>query len=157
MTRHLALAIVAALALLWTDGRARAMGKPGVTPVPCAAQEWTPGDPAFEALAGAKAYSGKYDGGIYRIEIPDTWNGELVLYAHGYTASTGSAGSQLRVGNHTIREHLIKQGFAWAASSYRCNGYVPGIGLRDTVALVDLFTKTNAGRAPQRTIPAVSA
>jgi len=25
-----------------------------------------------------------YDGGLYRIEIPDTWNGELVLYAHGY-------------------------------------------------------------------------
>src|SRR5260370_15365317 len=56
----------------------------------------------------------------------------------------------LRVGNHSIREHLIKEGFAWAASSYRCNGYVPGQGLLDTMALTDLFTKANGGRAPPR-------
>ena len=49
-----------------------------------------------------------------------------------------------------IREHLIDQGFAWAASSYRCNGYVPGIGLQDTMALTDLFTKFNGGTAPRR-------
>ena len=47
-------------------------------------------------------------------------------------------------------KHLIKGGFAWAASSYRCNGYVPGQGLLDTMALTDLFTKVNNGRAPQR-------
>src|SRR5439155_9069114 len=41
-------------------------------------------------------------------------------------------------------------GYAWAASSYRCNGYVPGQGLLDTMALTDLFTKSNGGRAPQR-------
>src|SRR4029077_2825831 len=33
---------------------------------------------------------------------------------------------------------------------YRCNGYVPGQGLLDTMALTDLFTKANGGRAPQR-------
>ncbi|HYM23598.1 MAG TPA: hypothetical protein VEU08_10325, partial [Vicinamibacterales bacterium] len=32
-----------------------------------------------------------------------------------------------------------------------CNGYVPGQGLIDTMALVDLFTKANGGKAPQRT------
>jgi len=127
-----------------------AMGKPGVTPVPCPTQEWQFADPAFEALAGAKATFGRYDGGLYRIEIPDTWNGELVLYAHGFVTNAGAQGSNLRVGNDPIREHLITEGFAWAASSYRCNGYVPGQGLVDTMALVDLFTKTN-GRAPQRT------
>jgi pimeloyl-ACP methyl ester carboxylesterase len=128
-----------------------AMGRPGVTPVPCPVQEWQPGDPAFEALADAKAYSGRYDGGIYRIEIPDHWNRELVLYAHGFVSNGGAQGSQLRVQNDSIREHLVKEGFAWAASSYRCNGYVPGTGLQDTVALVDLFTKANGGRVPQRT------
>src|SRR6185295_16081843 len=30
-----------------------ALGKPGVTPVPCPQQAWQPGDPAFEALPGA--------------------------------------------------------------------------------------------------------
>jgi pimeloyl-ACP methyl ester carboxylesterase len=57
----------------------------------------------------------------------------------------------LRVGVHRFREHVVKQGFAWAASSYRCNGYVPGQGLLDTMALVDLFKQANGGRAPQRT------
>ena len=108
------------------------------------------GDPTFEALPGAKAFFGKYDGGVYRIEIPDNWNGELALYAHGFVSNAGTNGSALRVGNSPIREHLIKEGYAWAASSYRCNGYVPGQGLLDTMALTDLFTKANTGRAPQR-------
>ena len=128
-----------------------ALGGPGVTPVPCADQPWMPGDPAFDALAGAKAIFGKNDGGLYRIEIPEKWNGELVLFAHGFVPNAGPQGAQLRVGVHRFREHVIKEGFAWAASSYRCNGYVPGQGLVDTVALIDLFTKSNDGRAPQRT------
>ena len=74
-----------------------------------------------------------------------------MLYAHGFVTNGGAQGSNLRVGNDPIREHLIRKGFAWAASSYRCNGYVPGQGLLDTMALSDLFTKTNGDRAPQRT------
>jgi pimeloyl-ACP methyl ester carboxylesterase len=148
--RAFAVAATAATIAVASSPRPSALGKP-MTPVPCPQQEWQLGDATFEALPGAKAFSGKYDGGLYRIEIPGTWNGELVLYAHGYVAAQGQNGSTLRVGNHTIREHLIKEGFAWAASSYRCNGYVPGQGLVDTMALVDLFTKSNGGRAPQRT------
>lgn len=74
-----------------------------------------------------------------------------MLSAHGFVANSGAQGSRLRVGNPAIRQHLIDQGFAWAASSYRCNGYIPGIGLQDTMALVDLFTKFNGGTAPRRT------
>src|SRR5579862_5484817 len=127
------------------------LGRPGITPVPCGNVAWQPTDPAFEALPGAKAYFGQYDGGLYHIEVPEKWNGELVLSAHGYVAagSTGR-GQQLRVGEPLFRKHLIDGGYAWAASSYRCNGYVPGQGLLDTMALTDLFTKFNGGRAPQR-------
>jgi pimeloyl-ACP methyl ester carboxylesterase len=57
----------------------------------------------------------------------------------------------LRVGTHRFREHVVKNGYAWAASSYRCNGYVPGQGLLDTIALVDLFKQANGGKAPTRT------
>src|SRR3954469_1133777 len=128
-----------------------ALGKPGLTPIPCATQDWQPADPAFAALPAAKAFSGKYDGGAYRIEVPEKWNGDLVLFAHGFVPNTGTAGSSLRAPNHRFREHLIAQGFAWAASSYRCNGYVPGQGLLDTMALGQIFTKANEGHAPQRT------
>src|SRR3954451_17344743 len=141
-------AVVAGVALSATRETA-ALGRPGITPVPCPTQEWQPGDPKFDALPGAKAFFGSYDGGLYKIEIPDSWNGELALYAHGFVSNGGAQGSALRVGNSPIREHLIKNGYAWAASSYRCNGYVPGQGLVDTMALTDLFTKLN-GRAADR-------
>ena len=41
------------------------------------------GDPAFEALPGATAHFGRLGGAIYQIEMPDDWNGRLVLYIHG--------------------------------------------------------------------------
>lgn len=121
-----------------------------IDPVPCPTIQWRDDDPSFEALPGARASFGRYDGGLYRVEVPANWNGELVLYAHGFRTTGGEGGSVLRVGNHPIREHLIEQGFAWAASSYRCNGYVPGQGLEDTRALVDLVTTFTSGRAPGR-------
>jgi len=146
-----ACAVLVALAAAVSQQQATALGKPGLTPVPCPQQEWQIGEASFEALPGAKVSFGRYDGGLYRIEIPEAWNGELVLFAHGFVANTGAQGSILRVGVHRFREHVVKNGFAWAASSYRCNGYVPGQGLLDTMALVDLFKQANGGRAPQRT------
>ena len=148
--KALACAALAALAAIVATPGAAALGRPGITPVPCPTQTWQFGDPKFEALPGAKAFFGSYDGGLYRVEIPDNWKGELALFAHGFVPNTGERGSMLRVGNSPIREHLITEGVAWAASSYRCNGYVPGQGLLDTMALTDLFTKFNTGRAPER-------
>jgi len=135
---------------------ARELGKPGVTPVPCPDQRWEETDPTFTALPGAKAFFGHYDGGVYRVEIPDNWNRELVLWAHGYVNNAGAQGSRLRVGipgvgqENPFREHLVSRGFAWAASSYRCNGYIPGQGLLDTMALTDVFKRVNGGQEPQR-------
>jgi pimeloyl-ACP methyl ester carboxylesterase len=148
------LAVIIAI-LSMPSGRAVAR-EADFTPVPCADREWTYDDPTFEPLAGAKAFSGRYDGGLYRIEIPDNWNGELVLWAHGFVDDSGAQGARLRVAfpgvgrGSPLREHLVKNGFAWAASSYRCNGYVPGVGLLDTKALTGVFLKSSAGRTPTR-------
>jgi hypothetical protein len=143
-----------------TTSTRAAAGGPALTAVPCPDAVWQKDDPTFEALPRARASFGQYEGGIYRVEIPDTWNGELVLWAHGFADHRSPQGKQLRAvfpgggqagQGRTFREHLIANGFAWAASSYRCNGYVPGIGLLDTMALGDVFTKTNEGKAPART------
>jgi dienelactone hydrolase len=147
----LALGASAAVLVAGMAQPAAGVGRPGITPVACPSQTWEPGDAPFEALPGAKAHFGSYDGGIYRIEIPEKWNGELMLSAHGFVSNAGPQGSRLRVNSPGIRQHLIDSGFAWAASSYRCNGYIPGIGLQDTMALVDLFTRFNNGVAPRRT------
>ena len=149
MRRVLSAALAAAAAALWFQP-AHGLGRPGLTPVACPTQQWEIPDAAIEALPGAKAFAGRYDGGLYQIEIPANWNGELMLSAHGFVSNAGTNGSRLGVRPPAIRQHLIDQGFAWAASSYRCNGYVPGIGLLDTMALTDLFTKFNGGTAPRR-------
>jgi pimeloyl-ACP methyl ester carboxylesterase len=89
----------------------------------------------FNALAGATAYWGVNAGAGYRIEVPDNWNGDLVLYAHGFRG----ARPDLFVTNPSIRSHLIANGYAWAASSYSANGYAPGVGARDTHNLLQRF------------------
>ena len=86
------------------------VGRPGITPVACSPQAWIQNDPAFEALPAAKAFFGTYEGGVYRIEIPTRWNGELMLSAHGFVSSGDERGSELRVGFPDIREHLIASG-----------------------------------------------
>ena len=118
---------------------------------PCPAGEWTAPDVPIKPRLGARAFNGTYAGGLYKIEIPETWNGELVLWAHGFVAVESANGLRLRAPDHPLRNHLIDSGFAWASSSYRCNGYIAGQALVDTMALIDLFTTNNGGRAPART------
>lgn len=81
----------------------------------------------------------------YRIEVPENWNGSLVLWAHGYRGT----GAELTVDNHPLRSFLVANGYAWAASSYSTNGYDPGRGAIDTNALRSLFVD-DYGR-PDRT------
>ena len=92
---------------------------------------------AFDALPGAKAESGILDKAAYRIEIPDNWNGDLVLYAHGVRLF----GNEVYVSDPLgpLRQLFIGQGFAWAASSYSENFYVPGLGADDSMALLRYF------------------
>jgi pimeloyl-ACP methyl ester carboxylesterase len=121
-----------------------------LVPAPCPAGEWEPEDTPLKPRADARRYSGSYTGGLYRIEVPEKWTGELVLWAHGLVAATGRDGRKLRAPEHPLRDHLIPNGFAWASSSYRCNGYVAGAGMLDTLDLIDLFPKVTQGLKPSR-------
>jgi hypothetical protein len=49
----------------------------------------------FDALAGTTTarYWGVHGGAGYRIEVPANWNGELVLYAHGFRGRGSSSRS----------------------------------------------------------------
>src|SRR6266478_5323180 len=70
-------------------------GHGGIHPVACPQQAWEYVDASFEALPDAKAFFGRYDGGLYRIEIPNPWNGELMLSAHGFVSNGGPQGDRL--------------------------------------------------------------
>jgi len=78
---------------------------------------------------------GVHQGAGYRIEVPANWNGKLVMWAHGY----GGTGPVVSVSDPQIRAHLIKNGYAWAASSYTKNYYDVRAGVEDTNALALAF------------------
>ncbi len=103
----------------------------------------------FDPLPDATAYWGVRQGAGWRIEVPDDWNGDLVLYAHGFVPEEVPV---LAVQNPSddLRAHLLDSGYAWAASSYRANGYIPGIGATDTYELGKIF----AGEAGQHHVGA---
>jgi pimeloyl-ACP methyl ester carboxylesterase len=89
----------------------------------------------FEALPGAQAYWGVHTGAGYQIEVPDNWNGGLVVWAHGFRGT----GLELTVDMHPLRELLIPSGYAWAASSYDRNDYDISSGVKTTHALIKRF------------------
>lgn len=89
----------------------------------------------FTALPGAEAHWGVHNGAGYRIEVPENWNGSLVMWAHGFRGT----GLELTVENHPLRPLLIAGGFAWAASSYSANDYDVSVGVKDTHALARFF------------------
>jgi pimeloyl-ACP methyl ester carboxylesterase len=99
----------------------------------------------FNALPGTTTVRlwGVNNGAGWRIEVPEDWNGDLVLYMHGFVSG---ATTNLNVGNPSIRAHLIANGYAWAASSYQANGYVPGLGAEDSYDLLNVF-REEVGKA----------
>jgi pimeloyl-ACP methyl ester carboxylesterase len=147
----LVIAAIAAVAAAACGGSGRAPSTPTARPIPSPvtfAQEpqgITLGDPAFEALPGARADFGRLGGAVYQIEVPDHWNGRLVLYMEGY----GELGPEARVSPPNIRTYLILHGYAWGASSFSSTSQIPGRAADETAALWDLFVKKH-GR-PQYT------
>lgn len=91
----------------------------------------------FVSLPGTSTtpYWGVHQGAGYQIEVPQAWNGVLVLYAHGFRGT----GLELTVSQPRIRRWLVEHGYAWGASSYSKNGYDVKQGVKDTHALGQLF------------------
>jgi hypothetical protein len=81
------------------------------------------------------------------IEVPAQWNGDLVMWAHGFRGQ----GTVLTVDPPAfgLRQRVLSQGFAWAASSYAGNGYDIRTGVLTTKDLADLFASTV--QSPKRT------
>jgi pimeloyl-ACP methyl ester carboxylesterase len=94
-------------------------------------------DPAFEPLPGARAEFGRLGGAVYQIEIPDEWNGRLVMWMHGF----GEFEPEANVAPPDFRRYLVANGYAWAASSYSSTSLIPGRGADETAALWDLFAR----------------
>ena len=111
------------------------------------------GQASFTALSGYEAssrWAGQLNGSAYRVEVPPNWNGELVMYAHGFRGT----GAALTTGNPPIRRYLLDKGYAWAASSYSRNYYDVRAGIEDTNALALAFNTIAASGGRPLAAPA---
>jgi pimeloyl-ACP methyl ester carboxylesterase len=89
-------------------------------------------------------------GALYRICVPNPWNGDLVVYAHGYVAPQLPLSiPDDQVGGASISQSINQLGYAFATTSYAKNGLAIKEGVADVADLVNLFSSAN--RRPRRT------
>jgi pimeloyl-ACP methyl ester carboxylesterase len=78
---------------------------------------------------------------------PNDWNGDLVVFAHGYVAPNEPLAipeDQLELpGGLSIPEIINKLGFAFATTSYSTNGLAVREGIEDLRDLMDIFSATH--------------
>ncbi len=98
----------------------------------------TPAPPVDEGVAPvAGCADGVLEhGALYQICFPATWNGDLVLYAHGHVpAGRPLALPNDQVGGQSIAATVNGLGYAYATTSYRRNGLLGPEGAEDLVEL----------------------
>jgi pimeloyl-ACP methyl ester carboxylesterase len=85
-------------------------------------------------------------GAVYRICMPPTsaWNGDLVVYAHGYVRPSEPVGipedQMILPGvGISVPDFVTSLGYGFATSSYSTNGLAVRQGLADLVDVVDVF------------------
>jgi pimeloyl-ACP methyl ester carboxylesterase len=99
--------------------------------------------------SGAQTLTGTLDGAAYLIQVPDPWNGTLVLYSHGYVVP-GQPNPARDVGDAVTGAWLLSHGYALAGSAYATTGWALQQAFQDQIDLVNFFD-ANVGQ-PTRTI-----
>lgn len=93
--------------------------------------------------------TGEIGGVAYKIELPDPWNGTLVLYSHG-SVFPGDPNPAADAPNAATGAYLLSQGYALAGSAYRRTGWSLDDAFADQPALLDFFASQYG--PPKRTI-----
>jgi pimeloyl-ACP methyl ester carboxylesterase len=104
---------------------------------------YTISNPALAPVAVGTGMStvrqGTVNHAAYIIETPPTWNGNLVVWSHGYRGQ----GTVLTVDPPAflLRQKFLDEGYAWAASSYTDNGFDIRAGVLSSKDISDQFRK----------------
>jgi pimeloyl-ACP methyl ester carboxylesterase len=90
--------------------------------------------------------SGELDGAKYQVKLPQTWNGTLLIYSHGYREAEPAPPTYDPVetdaraaSTDETAEALLKSGFALVGSSYSKNGWAVEEGVKAGEDLYDWF------------------
>src|ERR1700754_659771 len=117
-----AIALSAVLLLASTTASAAVDDRvPGDRPLPGYTVDNPPLAPAIVHGRPSRVLQGVHGHAAYDIEVPPRWNGDLLMWAHGFRGET----RELTVDppGYGLRQRLLDQGYAWAASSYYANDY----------------------------------
>ncbi len=99
---------------------------------------------------GAACYSGQDErGAYYWLVKPKDWNGVLVVHSHG-GPSLNAPRLSTPVSDLERFAVVVKEGFAWAGSSYRRAGYGMTMAAEDTESVRRIFVAKFG--APRRTL-----
>lgn len=124
-------------------------GTPGGEPLPPYTISNPPLTPVTIDGYSTAVYQGVHEHAAYIVERPPNWNGDLVMWAHGYRGN--STVLTVTPPAFGLRTKLLGDGYAWAASSYTGNGVDIASGVTSTRKLAT-HTGTLLGRSATRTI-----
>lgn len=88
------------------------------------------------ATAGPKTEIGDLNGAKFRIDIPENWNGGLVIYCHGYSAEPVAYKDTKLPPLFAV---FTNQGYALAQSGYAAGGWAVQEAVTDTESLRRYF------------------
>lgn len=91
---------------------------------------------------GCEAPVSQENGSLYQVCWPEVWNGELVVYAHGYVPPFEDLSIPPEA--EALADLVLPVGFAFATTSYPDNGLVVKEGVSDLNALVAYVTREYA-------------
>jgi hypothetical protein len=87
-------------------------------------------------------HAGTLQGALYRIDIPEKWNGDLVMVMHGYQPVGAKIPTPMKAADATA--DFLKLGYAVAQSQYTSQGWAVGDAIVDNERLRQYFVRTFA-------------
>ncbi|MDQ6774192.1 MAG: S9 family peptidase [Candidatus Dormibacteraeota bacterium] len=108
------------------------------------------------AASPPQTFTGALDKANFQIQVPNHWNGTLVLYSHGYEVPVAYGGSSpatvpVDAADPVSQQWLLDHGYALAASEYSTQGWALEQAFKDQIAVLDHFNTLGFGK-PKRVI-----
>jgi dienelactone hydrolase len=88
------------------------------------------------AAGGNTTTTGTLGGVPYRVDVPESWNGTVLLFSHGYVVP-GHPNPATDSTDQTTADYLLARGYALAGSAYASTGWAVEDALRNQMTLLD--------------------
>src|SRR5215472_6289724 len=142
MKRHVTIGLVALTVAACTEGR-----NANPTEVRSGPQPVSRGELTHALLAGTLSVSCEngtlLSGSLYQVCVPTPWNGDLIVYNHGYVSPFDPLSiPDDNLGGTSLSATVTQLGFAYIAGSYPKNGLAVKQGVDESVQLAQLFAST---------------